>query len=1292
MQYQGPRYVPTPPGTAPRDHSIVATASAAVDALGTSAIVGLFGGQAALVKAAVTFAATQAWARWTSPPETMWQRAKITVPEVLMVVVPLLGAAKTIKSLLSRNAVAEPTIAPPVAGGVTQDGPSRHDLVANILCALFIGLPTLLSRVENWATPSAKAPAWWNVVQRIRASRAEPASKAQRILEHVLRVSLVTRRVAEAYLLARLALWATSVLTLRWSTPIGAKWSTRLIMRTLLAPALSSSAKRNVFNNMPLVACRPRDNHTHGLSAAARNQGSATSALAAGQMGLEPYFVQQSLSDTRKGRDGDRSFHWAKDLAVPPKEFSFDAAHQAAILVDVDHYVNMPHLLAHHPGTYFICTFQPTESAVGSGEYSFRFREDGQVVYRVSGGAEYVHHVWDYSGDTLLVEDSGFLKKTVVAYHVDRKHIDAHHVVVMLTEIGQFTTMALVPTSLLLEGKPLKRLNPIFGKHVILDVMSKEGLKRSIANSGDFIAATLPMEQLGAVNAVALVAKVPITPAMVASNIAPSSPAGLPTERLPPGHAAIIAGYIRAGTPTFPPTVYPAVESMQTISFDKHDYDAPVPLAGFGSPLIGPCYGFSDSIASDNRCIEGRVEAFRNVERPPLPPIIGEYMREFAAFMIPVAHRGHPIGDDEVSERQTRPSQRSILEEAAVTGDNYKETWGSFVKKETYQKPTDPRNIAVSPPAIKLAYSRFMYAFSDDVMSDQAWYAFNRTPKEIAARVCGIMRRAGHAVLADGNRFDAHVAYFARVLERHLLLRHFAPEHHEALNEAMDEQIAMPGVSAHGRRFNSGLARLSGSLETSNLNSCLTAFTGYCAHRNTTVNGVRKNPAQAWADLGVYGGDDSLEGDVNPEELKKSAEIMGQDYEITVVLRGYRGVEFLNRQFGPDVWNGDPSSMSNPARLLSKLWVGPTSLKEPLVRFGERLSGYYRMDRNSPVIGEITRVGHELLGDFTEGELMPWAGDIDVDSNWPNEDSGWMMDCFKEFIEDFDFDRFRTWIAAVRASGDKELLLRAPLCTAAAETLPPVKVPMIIGDTLRDPSPKVSDTATPAPSLISKFPPTDPPMVEFEWEKAEQKYKEPSYVHPADRKANPGRVKLPKARSPKPRPGVQPPTAETFHAPPDWSERGANWVDKLLKANEQAKQEPAPTGTTAEALAESEARRVVVRIDGQVQLSGAEDDDEALDRAMELVKPGAKLAPKGKFKLEKKQRPVVAARAKAPAKASTKEPEFADPRTWEAPMKRKNESESDHKDRLAAWTAKRAKIAKKIGVSLTSPVPGAPKK
>jgi len=268
--------------------------------------------------------------------------------------------------------------------------------------------------------------------------------------------------------------------------------------------------------------------------------------------------------------------------------------------------------------------------------------------------------------------------------------------------------------------------------------------------------------------------------------MAPSTPLGLPTEQLAPGHAAIVAGYLRGGFVDSPPVVYPPTESSIPISFAKHDYDAPVPLKGFGSPLIGPSYAYAQCLASDDLCIAGRVEHFHSkgeaIEKEqPVPPTLAGYMVEFAERLIPFPHVGVPVDHDAVHEKQDRPSQRAILDEAGVTGPAVKKVVKAFVKKEPAVKPSDPRNISQMPE--KLAYSCYMYAFHGEVMANQQWYAFAKTPAECAQRVCDVLATEAHSALADGSRFDGHVKRRARILERVVMLRFFQRQYHADLTE-----------------------------------------------------------------------------------------------------------------------------------------------------------------------------------------------------------------------------------------------------------------------------------------------------------------------------------------------------------------------------------------------------------------------------------------------------------------------------------------------------------------------------
>lgn len=70
-----------------------------------------------------------------------------------------------------------------------------------------------------------------------------------------------------------------------------------------------------------------------------------------------------------------------------------------------------------------------------------------------------------------------------------------------------------------------------------------------------------------------------------------------------------------------------------------------------------------------------------------------------------------------------------------------------------------------------------------------------------------------------------------------------------------------------------------------------------------------------------------------------------------------------------------------------------------------------------------------------------------------------MHDVFHSFVPDFDWERFEGWIGQLSTTRDPGLLLRAPLCTAAPESYPPVKQVCVVGEELMTPVAKAADAA-----------------------------------------------------------------------------------------------------------------------------------------------------------------------------------------------------------------------------------------
>ena len=168
-----------------------------------------------------------------------------------------------------------------------------------------------------------------------------------------------------------------------------------------------------------------------------------------------------------------------------------------------------------------------------------------------------------------------------------------------------------------------------------------------------------------------------------------------------------------------------------------------------------------------------------------------------------------------------------------------------------------------------------MYALNDAIKGLD-WYAFSRTPKDVAERVAGICEVSeSHADNTDYTRLDGSVGSNARLLERTVLLAVFRHVFHVELLRLMKSQTGLSAATKHGVKYNTHLARASGSPETSPLNTILNAFVAFLGFRMTRKGGSFMDMHEAWDALGIYGGDDGLTADQDGKAAEKAALMMG---------------------------------------------------------------------------------------------------------------------------------------------------------------------------------------------------------------------------------------------------------------------------------------------------------------------------------------------------------------------------------------------------------------------------------
>jgi hypothetical protein len=796
-------------------------------------------------------------------------------------------------------------------------------------------------------------------------------------------------------------------------------------------PRVPSQAVRSNFNKCPGVVNRQASDHTHGQSAKVRNDASSFMDLFARLIGMPAYFIQSSPADARHNRKGCRTYHWSKDLGTDFSAFVADPDNLNCI-VDVDMYLDMPHLLSACPQTYLLSTFQPSSVAQSTGEYTFTFNSENEVIYKVSGGATYQHPVWNYASDTLLVKHSGWFFTDYTSYNVDKRQTDSHHQLVLLTPVRKIS-VPLITIDRWIGGNILKRLCVVERveerEYLRMRVMTTTGMKISTGKPNALACATIFADQDDTLASLSRIGNTKLQPAQVKSTL----------DDCDGVIATILTEYHREESAVVPDVVYPVAQSVYRYQFYPMEYspDVKQTLIPFMSPVAVGCYAPDSCKSNDKAFVQGRILDVKPADTEVSASMLA-YMQEFIELLIPEEQvgSGHPVDLDTVYDKQARPSQRAILNSAALSArSSSKQPIQSFVKKEAYGSPNDPRGISTVPGVNKLNYSRFMYAFTE-VLRATCWYAFALSPLAIATRVVEICMHALRVICTDLSRFDGRVSRILRMLEHMAMMRFFAKEYHAHLAELMATQKNQRAYTTYGVKYDTGESRASGSAETADFNSMDNAFMAYVDKRTTIVNGRFLSPQEAWDALGLYGGDDGLTADSNPEHYTNTCKGVGQVLTAEIYERGQFGVNFLARLYGPDVWHGAMDSMCDVKRQLTKFHATtclPPSVT-PIQKFAEKAVAFAFADRNTPIIGEMAccflenfpDVVPEKLGAGNMRGVASYSQLAPENVQYPNEDSGWMVDTVMKQMPTFDFEKFHKWLSGVAAN--KELILRPPVC------------------------------------------------------------------------------------------------------------------------------------------------------------------------------------------------------------------------------------------------------------------------
>jgi hypothetical protein len=366
------------------------------------------------------------------------------------------------------------------------------------------------------------------------------------------------------------------------------------------------------------------------------------------------------------------------------------------------------------------------------------------------------------------------------------------------------------------------------------------------------------------------------------------------------------------------------------------------------------------------------------------------------------------------------------------------------------------------------------------------WYAFGRTPLEIADHVASICSQPNTYSVdeTDLRRMDGTISELAREICIILMKRVFHPRYHVELERLMRTQFNCYAVfkrDSDGFRvtFETDFSRGSGSPETSLLNTLIKVLCSYLANRFfysvRTVEAHRKS----WENIGIHAGDDGLQKHLPFECHERAAKALGLDIEVTRKTRLKDGlhtipdrVSFLSRIYGPEVWTGDNNNCCDIVRILSKFHASPrsSSVYRPEEKVVLKAMGLILTDSQTPVVGDIMiailasadcsgmKVGdvtvesfrHDLdyrsLVEHIPTGLVSWWVNNPVPQQWPNRYESWMDD----YVEacGINCDVVRTWTDLCFSMSLKELLECIPLIVEPAAPPQPKASVVIKGEIL----------------------------------------------------------------------------------------------------------------------------------------------------------------------------------------------------------------------------------------------------
>jgi len=648
------------------------------------------------------------------------------------------------------------------------------------------------------------------------------------------------------------------------------------------------------------------------------------------------YSVEMSTPEAEHDVRGTRHYHVAKDLQMKPKRDPLLPT-DVIKMTDVDYYVNMPSYLNGH--MLILYTFVPDKPAGVSQESTYCTLSNGNIEMVVNGGARYEHPLWDYDTDHVVVDHWW----GSMVYLVEAKQFAMQRRVYLFVPVRTVYT----PLAWLIPGRRLSYRELISDGVAYVKsqkIVSENMLtQHSYAPFGSTNSVTISDTVRDAIRMRCSMAKDPqisdIERILKAYNVEDSV-----------SGATLLTTLWRATPQVFGLNT----RQITPCIVDAVNYQAVYPLVTEdGKPVVRPiapayaedAYAPRRSLNNDTACLQGRIHDVKNKVKT-YPPFYVNCITEFVELLIPKAHIGVPYDQKFVEDRMTRPAQRAkIAKFKQFAGLDSKWSVSSFQKAETYGKITHPRNISTVPTDHLVRFAGYCYALSDK-LKEQHWYGSGKHPKVLSDALYTKTATAQFVTPSDISRMDGSMGPLQTALEKAVFARFFPFEYHQEITRLLKKQEYAKAFTAFSLMYDTTDTTLSGSSDTTLRNTLANAFACYVALRS----GGLFSPAQAFAKLGLYSGDDGLTPDLCPALLARVFAKMGFLCEAERVNPG-NPVRFLGRIY-VDPWTG-PESIADVPRQLGKLHltIAPKDVPNDLI-LRRKAEGILVTDPKTPFLTE----------------------------------------------------------------------------------------------------------------------------------------------------------------------------------------------------------------------------------------------------------------------------------------------------------------------------------------------------